>query len=205
MKSTSKGASAPIVPAQTVREDRVIYRALKIIEKRLKEPGEVMNSPQRVRDYLRLLLTNLEREAFVCLFLNSQNRVIEAETLFYGTLTQTSVHPREIVKRSLYHNAAAVIFAHNHPSGVARPSTADMVLTCELMDTLKLVGVAVHDHFIVAGMNIVSFAERGLLGVIEIPEASEKQTDPKQSRRKQKAVTRPADPAMGSTSVCHSS
>ena len=145
------------------REDRAIYRALKLLEKRLRAPGDTLSSPQQVRDYLRLLLGGEEREVFAVLFLDAQNRVIEVETLFHGTLTQTTIYPREVVKRALHHNAAAVIFAHNHPSGEAEPSTADKQLTITLKAALELVDVRVLDHFIVAGNAPLSFAERGLL------------------------------------------
>ena len=97
------------------------------------------------------------------LFLDPQNRVQAQESLFEGTLTQANVYPREVVKRALYHNAASVIFAHNHPSGIAEPSRADENLTQALKSALALVDVRVLDHFIVAGNSIISFAERGLL------------------------------------------
>lgn len=125
--------------------------------------GPALSSPQAVRDYLRLKLQGLPREVFVGVFLDAQNRVIEVEELFHGTLTQTSVFPREIVKRALRFNAAAVIFAHNHPSGVAEPSRADEALTQTLKHTLALVDVKVLDHFVVGGDSAMSFAERGLL------------------------------------------
>ncbi len=125
--------------------------------------GSVLNSPAAVREYLRLKLQALPHEVFVVLFLDAQNRVIEIEELFRGTLTQTSVYPREVVKRALHHNAGAAIFAHNHPSGVAEPSHADETLTQALKQALALVDVRVLDHFIVAGAGVVSFAERGLL------------------------------------------
>jgi len=105
----------------------------------------------------------LQHEVFTALFLDAQNRLIEDEDLFRGTLTQTSVYPREVVRRALHHNAAAVIFAHNHPSGVAEPSRADELLTRTLRDALALVDIRVLDHVIVAGAASVSFAERGLL------------------------------------------
>lgn len=124
---------------------------------------DVLASPQAVRDYLRVALARLEHEVFMALFLDAQNRVIAAEELFRGTLTQTSVYPREVVKRALVHNAAAVILAHNHPSGVAEPSRADEFLTQTLRQSLSLVDARVLDHFIVAGNGVVSFAERGLL------------------------------------------
>lgn len=125
--------------------------------------GDALNSPGAVRDWLRLKLSGLPHEVFLAVFLDAQNRVIEAEELFRGTLTQTSVYPREIVKRALARNAAGVILAHNHPSGVAEPSQADRWLTDQLKTALGLVDVKVLDHFIVAGGTGCSFAERGWL------------------------------------------
>ncbi|HXC41347.1 MAG TPA: DNA repair protein RadC [Burkholderiales bacterium] len=122
-----------------------------------------MASPAAVRDYLRLSLSGREHEVFVAVMLDAQHRVIASEELFRGTLTQTSVYPREVVKCALRHNAAAVIFAHNHPSGAAEPSHADEMLTRSLKSALALVDVRVLDHFIVAGSEALSFAERGLL------------------------------------------
>ena len=117
-----------------------------------------------VRDYLRLNLAGLPHEVFFVLWLDAQNRLIAAEELFRGTLTQASVYPREVVKKALAHNAAAVVLAHNHPSGVAELSSADSQLTRELKQALALVDVRVLDHFIVAGTaSPLSFAERGLL------------------------------------------
>lgn len=124
---------------------------------------DVLSSPQQVRDYLCLKLGGLSREVFMVLFLDAQNRILAQEELFTGTLTQTSVYPREVVKRALYHNAASVIFAHNHPSGVAEQSRADEVLTTLLKQALALMDIRVLDHFIVAGNSTLSFAERGLL------------------------------------------
>jgi DNA repair protein RadC len=124
---------------------------------------DALTSPQQVRDYLCLKLGGMTREVFVVLFLDAQNRVTAQEELFAGTLTQTSVYPREVVKRALHHNAAAVIFAHNHPSGVAEPSLADELLTKALKEALGLVDVRVLDHFVIAGNVALSFAERGLL------------------------------------------
>jgi DNA repair protein RadC len=125
--------------------------------------GDALNSPRAVRDYLQLLLGSRQQEVFVVLFLDTQHRVIATEELFHGTLSQTSVYPREVVKRALAHNAAAVILAHNHPSGVAEPSQADQHLTQALKQALALVDVRVLDHFIVAGGRMHSFAETGLL------------------------------------------
>lgn len=125
--------------------------------------GTALTSPAAVRDYLRLALASHEHEVFVCLWLDAQHKVIAIEQPFRGTLTQTSVYPREIVKAALSANAAAVIFAHNHPSGVAQPSQSDELLTRNLKEALALVDVKVLDHFIVAGNQAISFAERGLL------------------------------------------
>jgi DNA repair protein RadC len=122
-----------------------------------------LTSPGAVRDYLRLALSGKPHEVFVCIWLDAQHRAIECAELFRGTLTQTSVYPREIVKAALGANAAAVIFAHNHPSGAAQPSQADELLTRNLKEALALVEVKVLDHFIVAGNQAISFAERGLL------------------------------------------
>jgi len=124
---------------------------------------DALASPDAVRDYLRLTLAALPYEAFMALFLDSQNRLLAACELFRGTLAQTSVYPREVVKAALAHNAAAVIFAHNHPSGVAEPSRADELLTAALKQALALVDIRTLDHFVVAGQRVVSFAERGLL------------------------------------------
>ena len=123
-----------------------------------------LSSPDAVRDWLRLALAPLHHEVFIALWLDAQNRLIADEELFRGTLTQTSVYPREVVKRALARNAAAVILAHNHPSGVAEPSAADELLTQSLRQALALVDVRIVDHFIVAGTAApLSFAERGLL------------------------------------------
>lgn len=123
----------------------------------------VLNSPAAVRDCLRIHFAGREYESFVAMFLDAQHRLISTHELFRGTLTQTSVYPREVVKAALRENAAAVIFSHNHPSGVAEPSQSDQLLTSALKNALALVDVRVLDHFIVAGTSILSFAERGLL------------------------------------------
>jgi len=144
-------------------EDAVIAAALEILRNRM-SARRALSSPRAVRDYLRITLTdNLGHEVFWCVFVDAQHRVIAAEELFRGTLTQTSVYPREVVKAALRHNAAAVIFAHNHPSGVAEPSHADEILTRSLKSALALVDVQVLDHFIIAEGRAMSFAERGLL------------------------------------------
>ena len=140
--------------------------ALELARRTLQEQlrsGTALTSPAAVRDYLRLAIGSREYEVFVCLWLDAQHRVISFEEPFRGTLTQTSVYPREIVKAALAANAAAVIFAHNHPSGAAQPSQADELLTRNLKEALALIDVKVLDHFIVAGAHSLSFAERGLL------------------------------------------
>ena len=124
---------------------------------------DVFESPKQVHDYLVLNLGNLKKEVFLVLFLDAQHRLQASEQMFSGTLTETSVYPREVVKRALHHNAAAVIFAHNHPSGIAKQSQADELITKQLKQALALVEVKVLDHFIVAGNHTMSFIEHGLL------------------------------------------
>ena len=142
---------------------RTIKRALVLLEQHLHEPGVAFTSTQATRDWLRVKMGTLEREEFVVLYLNNQNQLLAHETLFTGTLNHTEVHPREVVKRALYFNAAAVIFAHNHPSGEVAPSQADKAITQRLVQALMLVEVRVPDHLIVGGRQIFSFAEHGLL------------------------------------------
>jgi DNA repair protein RadC len=148
--------------AKRAQFSAVLELARRSIQEELKT-GAALTSPGAVRDYLRLALGARPHEVFICLWLDAQHRVLRSDEAFHGTLTQTSVYPREIVKAALAHNAAAVIFAHNHPSGVAQPSQADELLTRSLRDALALVDVKVLDHFIVAGSQAISFAERGLL------------------------------------------
>ncbi len=143
-------------------DDRIIERALEILERRA-HSGSALTSPASVRDYLRLALAEKDHEVFVCVWLDAQHRVLKFEELFRGTLTQTAVYPREVVRAALRVNAAACILAHNHPSGAAQPSHADELLTCTLRDALALIDCKVLDHFIVAGSHAISFAERGLL------------------------------------------
>jgi len=140
----------------------VLELARRALQEQLKA-GVNLSSPQAVREYLRLTLRYPDKEVFLGVFLDAQNRAIAVEELSHGTLTQTSVFPREVVRRALHHNAAAMIFAHNHPSGAAEPSRADEVLTQALKQALALVDVKVLDHFIVGGAATLSFAERGLL------------------------------------------
>jgi DNA repair protein RadC len=148
--------------AKTAQFAAAIELARRAMSEELKERS-ALTSPGAVRDYLRVALAHRQHEVFVCIWLDAQHKVVGVEEAFSGTLTQTSVYPREIVKKALARNAAAVIFAHNHPSGVAQPSQSDELLTRNLRDALALVEVKVLDHFIVAGNQAISFAERGLL------------------------------------------
>lgn len=125
--------------------------------------GNVLDSPQATRDYLSLKLSHLSHEVFACLFLDNQHQMIQFEEMFRGTLDGASVYPREVVKRALELDAKALIFAHNHPSGIAEPSLSDRTLTEKLQEALQLVEIRVLDHFIVGDGEPVSFAERGLL------------------------------------------
>jgi DNA repair protein RadC len=142
---------------------RTVKRALSLLEKHLREPGALFTSTSTTRDWLRLQLAGQEREVFIVLYLDNQHRLLASETLFTGSIRSTEVHPREVVKAVLRHNAAAVILAHNHPSQLAEPSQADRQITERLVNALGLVDVKVLDHFIVGGLDIMSFAERGLL------------------------------------------
>jgi len=148
--------------AKAVQLQAVIELARRALEEQLKSRNNI-SSPQAVRDFLRLELLRQDKEVFFGIFLDAQNGVIAAEELSNGTLTQTTVFPREVVKRALHHHAAAVIFAHNHPSGLAEPSRADEALTQALKQALALVDVKVLDHFIVGRGEPMSFAERGIL------------------------------------------
>ncbi len=149
-------------PAKRAELAAVLELARRSIGRELKEQP-VFDLPQRVKDYLRLHLAGLQHEVFAVLFLDARHRLLRMEEMFRGTLTQTSVYPREVVKRALAHNAAAVLLAHNHPSGVAEPSPADEYLTQTLRSALALVDVRVLDHLVVGRPGVVSFAERGLL------------------------------------------
>ncbi|EAM8211166.1 DNA repair protein RadC [Salmonella enterica] len=150
-------AELPASAQQTIRE------ALTLLERQLREPGASFTSCHAVRDWLRLQLATLEREVFTALFLDNQHRLIAYETLFTGTINHTQVHPREVVKAALKHNAAAILVAHCHPSGHAEPSEADRRITERLRQALNLVDIRLLDHLVVGGMEIVSLAERGWL------------------------------------------
>lgn len=147
-------------PAKYAQLQAVMELARRSLDEELKV-GEILSAPQAVKQYLQLLLAKKPYESFAVLFLDVKNRLIAAEELFRGTLMHTSVYPREVVKAALGHNAAAVILAHNHPSGTPEPSTADRTLTQALKQALSLVDIRVLDHFIVAGRHVYSFAEHG--------------------------------------------
>jgi DNA repair protein RadC len=149
-------------PAKRAEVVAVLELARRSLKRQLHD-GPVFDSPQRVREYLQLTLGALDHEVFAVLYLDAQHRLIVYRELFRGTLTQTSVYPREVVKHALGCHAAAVVLAHNHPSGLAEPSRADEVLTQTLQRALHLVDVRVLDHLVVSQTDVVSFAERGLL------------------------------------------
>jgi len=156
--------SAPPSPESLLAHRLSVARELLLRDLREQmHRGPVMTSPQILRDWLRLYCAGLEHEVFLVLYLDANHRLIEPQELFRGTLTQTSVYPRELVKGALARNAAALAVAHNHPSGQAEPSRADEFLTQTLKSTLSLVDVRVIDHFVVAGDQVVSMHERGLI------------------------------------------
>lgn len=142
-------------------EDEILAAAEDILRRRLERQGE-LTSPRDSEQFLRIRLGALQHEEFHCVYLDNRHRVIAVEKLFTGTIDGASVYPREVVRAVLRHNAAAVIFAHNHPSGVAEPSSADRAITRELRDALNLIAVRVLDH-IVVGETTTSMAQRGLM------------------------------------------
>jgi DNA repair protein RadC len=149
-------------PAKRAELLAVMEMARRSLAQQLRD-APIFDSPSRVKDYLALHLQGRAQEVFCVLFLDGQHRLLQLEDLFFGTLTQTSVYPREVVKRALALNAGAVVLAHNHPSGLAEPSRADEYLTQTLIAALKLVDVRVLDHIVVGQGQVVSLAERGLL------------------------------------------
>ena len=142
--------------------NQIIQQALELLACEIRQT-DALASPDAVKDYLRLKLAPMQREVFAVMYLDAQHRVIEYEELFFGTLTQTSVYPREVVRSALLKNAAAVILAHNHPSGSATPSRADEMLTQTLKAALALVDVRVLDHMVVTLSEVLSMAETGLM------------------------------------------
>lgn len=149
-------------PAKFAQLQAVLELARRALSEQL-QAGITLSSPQTVRQYLQLLLGGKPYESFAVLFLDVKNRLIASEELFRGTLTHTSVYPREVIRTALAHNAASIILAHNHPSGAPDPSAADLTLTNALKQALALVDIRVLDHFIVAGRDVYSFAEHGKL------------------------------------------
>lgn len=149
-------------PAKFVQIQAALELGRRFLEAAMKREN-VLISPENTRKYLQARLRAYTYEVFACIFLDNRHRVIDFEELFKGTIDGASIHPREVVKRALFHNAAAVIFAHNHPSGVAEPSQSDLAITRRLNDALALVDIRVLDHFIVGDQEVLSFAERGLL------------------------------------------
>lgn len=167
LRALYKGRLQPLFSSDAPQRSEICLAAKELVKRLLVEELQsedvLLTSPSVVRDYLKLNLADRDHEMFLCLWLDAQHRLTKAEEAFRGTLTQTAVYPREIVKAALATNAAAVIFAHNHPSGIVQPSQADEFLTRSLKEALALVDVKVLDHFIVAGLNVLSFAERGLI------------------------------------------
>lgn len=163
-KITARDESrAPYDAKRADSQQHIIDAALEILAGRMRQPGHCLNSPTAVKDYLRLSLAELEHEEFGVLWLDTQNRLIADARLFRGTLTQTSVYPRELIKDALRINAGACILYHNHPSGVCEPSVADERLTKDIKAALAMVDCKTLDHIIVGGMDTASFAERGLI------------------------------------------
>lgn len=149
-------------PAKYAQLQAIMELARRALAEQL-ESGALLTSPATVRQYLQLLLSGKGYESFTVLFLDARNRLIDSKEMFRGTLTQASVYPREVVKAALGYNAASLILAHNHPSGIADPSSADKSLTRMLQQALNLIDVRVLDHFVVAGHQVYSFAENGLI------------------------------------------
>lgn len=145
-----------------ISEPQILMWAESILEERFRR-SNCITSPTHTRDYLHVTLTDKEREVFGIIFLDSQHGIIDFEILFHGTIDSASVYPREVVKAALKHNAAAVILAHNHPSGSPEPSNADKRITNHIVTALKTVDIRVLDHLIIGGAQSISFAERGLL------------------------------------------
>ena len=145
-----------------MKRDPIVVQALELLACQVRE-ADALASPDAARDFVRLQLADRPHEVFACLFLDVQNRVVNYQELFRGTLTQTSVYPREVLIEALACHASGVILVHNHPSGVAEPSRSDELLTQTLKQALALIDVRVLDHFIVTRSTVLSFAERGLL------------------------------------------
>ncbi|ATU98057.1 RadC family protein [Aeromonas mytilicola] len=145
------------------RHQQVINEALAILESRQRHLGQAFTQPKAAADFLRLKMGEYEREVFAVMLLDNQHRLLDYQELFFGTVNAGTVHPREVIKAALHRNAAAVILAHNHPSGIAEPSDSDKAITTRLKELLEVLDVRVLDHFVVGQHDIVSFVERGLL------------------------------------------
>lgn len=158
---TQHGCLIPATSGLSPYAQRTIRRAINLLEKYLRQPGIPFTSSTAARDWLRLQLTAQEREVFMVLYLDNQHRLLKSETLFAGSVNHVQVHPREVVKSALRFNAAAVVLAHNHPSGDPEPSKADRQMTDKLKEVLGLIDVKTLDHLVVGQDAIVSFAERG--------------------------------------------
>lgn len=152
----------PYLIAGPLTPDQVLEKASEIMYQRLIRQGK-LSSPQDTKEYLSTHLGHKEHEVFMVLFLDNQNQILATEDMFRGTINSASVYPREVVKAALQHNAAGVILAHNHPSGLPEPSQADRALTARLTQALSLVDINVLDHLVIGGDQTVSFAERGWL------------------------------------------
>ncbi|CAM6327372.1 RadC family protein [Citrobacter portucalensis] len=156
-----QGCLLPATSGLTPYAQRTIRRAINLLDKYLRQPGIPFTSSTAARDWLRLQLAGQEREVFMVLYLDNQHRLLESETLFAGSVNHVHVHPREVVKSALRFNAAAVVFAHNHPSGDSEPSQCDRNITGRLQEALALVDIKTLDHLVIGSEGIVSFAERG--------------------------------------------
>ena len=146
-----------------MNDNQIIEKALQIIESRLAVPGQLIDSPETVASFLKIKLATQEREVFAVIMLDNRHRVIDYQELFFGSIASATVNPREVVKAALYANAAAVVLAHNHPSGIAEPSQADIRITEQLTSALDLIETRVLDHFVIGGMTHYSFNEHGLI------------------------------------------
>lgn len=165
MSNKIKNEEAPqyITIPDVESEDEIIREALEILRVRMNKPAVFITSPDDIKRYLKLKLMALEHEVFAVIFLDNRHGVIEYEEMFRGTIDGASVYPREVVKRALYHNAASVIFSHNHPSGNPEESVADLTITNRLKSAMEIVDIKVLDHIIIGNSETTSFAEKGIL------------------------------------------
>ncbi|WP_198300846.1 DNA repair protein RadC [Cellvibrio sp. PSBB006] len=169
MKRSVEKICSPFTPESNevqitpgISDTQILYWAERILQKRF-ERSNYLTSPDATREFLRVTFADDHRELFAMILLDNQHSVIGYEILFLGTIDGAAVYPREVVKTALNYNAAAVIFTHNHPSGVAEPSQADRAITARLKNALDIVDIQTLDHLVVGGTHIVSFAERGLI------------------------------------------